>query len=218
MHDRPTSTESGALRRYLESLTLLSLWLAVSLYFLGQIQSWKYLQAFEVPSTGVDHAWETFVFLGAVTLLNEVPNLLLHPDAQVAAWALPLLLFAFSAWAWRRLPAEGEWTRRLLRGALLAGSALAYLTFLVTLGAVWGSRAARIFKQSPRAPERFLLAPEAQQHYPAGFLEANGRGELRQLATGADALFIYEPARDTTYAVPNRLLLGRVYEPARSAR
>lgn len=218
MPDRSTAAESGALRHYLENLTFVSLWLAISLYFIGQIQAWKYLQAFQVPGTGVDHAWETYVFLGAVALLNEVPNLLFNFDSQVLTWAVPLFLFGLGVWGWRRLPGSGALPRRFLRGALLAASTLAYLTFLVTLGVTWGRRSAQLFKASPHAPERFLLAPDAQAQFPPPFLEANARGGLRHLATGVDGVFLYDPAQDTTYAVPNRLILGRIYESARPVR
>jgi hypothetical protein len=206
--------EQPTLRRVVEHFTLLTLLVAVSLYFIGQIQSWKFLQAFQLPNTGVDHSWETFVFLGAVTLINEVPNLLFAPSAQVLKWVVPLLVLWASVWGWRSLRLRsGGPLHRFGKGVLLLLAGLAYLTFLVALGAGWGARAAEIFKASTRAPQRFVLQRDTQDQLPKGFLEANARGTLRQITSTADAVYVYDPALDVTYAVPNRLIVCRIFEP-----
>ncbi len=206
--------EQPTLRRVVEHFTLLTLLVAVSLYFVGQIQSWKFLQAFHLPNTGVDHSWETFVFLGAITLINEIPNLLFAPSAQVLRWLIPLLILWICTWRWKRRRAKGGGTlHRFAQGALVFFASLAYLIFLVAIGAGWGSRAAEIFKTTPRAPQRFVLLRETQDQLPKGFLEANERGALRQISSTAEAIYVYDAVRDVTYAVPNRIIVCRVFEP-----
>jgi hypothetical protein len=58
-----------------------------------------------------------------------------------------------------------------------------------------------------------MVTPEAQALLPMTFLDANAKGALRYVASGADTLFLYDPASRQTFALPNRYLVCRIYEP-----
>ena len=209
------STDSNpqpALRRVVEHLTLVTLLLAVSLYAIGQFQSWKYIEAFGIPPMGLERGWETYTFMGAVSLLNLIMNL----GAASLRWLLPLGLLV-GAWAlWRRLPAGGEGLAHRLRRTLTTlGLGATYILFLLMVGVSWGLESARLLKESPTPGDRYGLTPEAQALMPAGFQEANAKGALRFVVTGTDSIFVYDRDLKQTYAVPNRLIVCRVYTTRR---
>ncbi len=201
------SVEQPTLRRVVEHLTLLTLLAAVSLYAVGQFQSWKYIQSFSIPTTGLERSWETYVFGGAVAVIN----LLLHLGPASLRWLLPLLLTLGGWRVWRRLATRPERSvARLLAGLFVAGG---YVFFLLMLGISWGLENARLVKELPAPPEWYVVTPEAQASLPAGFLAANAKGALRFVASGSDAIFLYDPEGRATYALPTRLVVCRVYAP-----
>lgn len=209
----PAAPASTPVRKVLEHFTLLVLGLTVSLYGIGQIQSWQYLSAFSVPSTGVEHSWETHVFMGALSALNEIPNLVLNPSRSSLPWAMALLLALGAGFtAWKRRKAEDRLGRVVALG-LGAFSGLCYLAFMILLGKTWGQKAAFISKHRPQVVT-LSLAPEALPHLPTPLVESNARHSLRFVATGTDAIFVYVPELDRAYAVPTRLILAREFAPA----
>ena len=204
--------EQPTLRRVVEHLTLVTLVLAVSLYAIGQFQSWRYIQSFGIPTTGIERGWETYVFTGAVTVINLVMN----PGWSSLRWVLPISLFLGTWLSLKRMPAEDPTPRqRILRTVLGLLAGIAYVFMLLMLGVAWGIQSANLVKDEPASTVRYVVTPEAQAVLPAAFTEANAKGSLRFVATGSDSLFLYDPERKATYALPIRLIVCRVYEPLR---
>ena len=201
--------EQPTLRRVVEHFTLLTLLMAVSLYAIGQFQSWRYITSFGIPSTGIERGWETYVFAGAVAVMNLVMSL----DAASLRWLVPLMLLV-AIWVVRQRMARrapGRF-RNLLLPMLTTLLCVSYVGLLVMLGISFGMQNARYTRDFPTPPERFVLTPEAQAQMPAAFLDANAKGALRYIAAGPDSVFVYDPASKQTFALPNRLVVCRIYE------
>lgn len=210
----PADAPPPALRRVVEHLTLFTLGAAVSLYTIGQLQAWRYHQAFGLPALGADRGWESHVFFGAVALINLLPSLVLNPGRAVLPWAIPMALCAGAWITQRRLPSRTVSLRHSLGKSLLQGlAAFFYLVSLLTLGVTWGKESARLMKGAPGRPERYVLMPEPQALFPPAFHEANTQGRLKRVASTPELLYLHDPARDVTYAVPLRLLVCQVYAP-----
>lgn len=202
--------EQPTLRRVVEHFTVLTLLLAVSLYAIGQFESWRYISSFGIPSTGVERGWETYVFTGAVALIN----LVLSPSLNSLRWLLPMG-FLGGLWMLRARIARREPGR--LRGfALPALTGLfvsAYVGLLIMLGLAWGLQNASHIRDFPSPPQRFVVTAEAQAGLPQAFLDANAKGALRFVASGADSVFLYDPGSRRTYALPTRFIVCRIFEP-----
>ena len=203
--------EQPTLRRVVEHFTLFTLLLAVSLYAIGQFQTWKYIQAFGIPTTGLERGWETYVFTGAVAVIN----LLTSPRWSSLRWAIPLALFLISWAALNRTSRNTLAPRKVIKALLTLCVGGCYVLLLLMLGITWGLENASLVKASSNSSRvRYVVPPETETHLPKAFSEANGKGALRFVATGSDSLFLYDPATHQTFALPNRLILCRVYEPA----
>ena len=202
--------EQPTLRRVVEHLTLLTLLLAVSFYAIGQFQSWRYISSFGIPSTGVERGWETYVFTGVVAVMNLVMGL----NLGSLRWIVPLLLL-IAIWVLRQRLARRATgrLRSLLLPSLTALLGAAYVGLLVMLGIAFGIQSARYTQDTPAPPEHYVLTPEAQALMPTAFQDANAKDALRYIAAGSDSVFVYDPASKRTFAIPNRLIVCRVFEP-----
>jgi hypothetical protein len=204
--------EQPTLRRVVEHFTLLTLLLAVSLYAIGQFQSWRYISSFGIPSVGVERGWETYVFIGAVAVMN----LVLSPGLASLRWFVPLALLV-AVWMLRARVSRREpgRLRALLLPALTTLIGVVYVGLLVMIGIAWGLQSAHYTQDVPAPQERYVLTPDAQALMPAAFQDANAKGALRYIAAGTDSVFVYDPATRQTFAVPNRLIVCRVFDTAR---
>jgi hypothetical protein len=141
--------EAPAWRRVAEHLTLPALLTAVSLYAIGQFQTWKYISAFQIPTTGVEHTWETLVFTGAVSVIN----LLLNLGPGSLRWLLAAgLLFLVWRLRVRAARSEAPKVRQILTPVLTLALGVAYVFFLLMLGIAWGLENAHALKTYPLPP------------------------------------------------------------------
>lgn len=200
--------EQPTLRRVVEHFTLLTLLMAVSFYAIGQFQSWRYITSFGIPSTGIERGWETYVFAGAVAVMN----LLMSLDAGSLRWLVPLMILV-AIWILRQRAARRATgrLRAFLLPSLTTLLCASYVGLLVMLGLAYGLQSARYTRDFPEPPQRYVLTAEAQAQMPAAFLDANAKGALRYIAAGADSVFVYDPATKQTFALPNRLIVCRVF-------
>jgi hypothetical protein len=201
--------EQPTLRRVVEHLTLVTLLLAVSLYAVGQFSTWRYISAFGIPTTGIERGWETYVFNGAVAVMN----LLLNPSLSAWKWLLALGILLASWYARNRMSPAASPARRTFKRMLTACVGGSYIFLLLMLGIGWGAESAQLTKTSPMPPQHYVVVPEANPHMPKGFHEANAKDALRYVATGSDAIFLFDPGTQQTFAIPTRLIVCRVYEP-----
>ena len=165
--------EQPTLRRVVEHFTLFTLLLAVSLYAIGQFQSWKYIQCFGIPTTGLERGWETHVFTGAVAVINLLTNY----GVFSLRWVIPLGLFLGCLTALNRLPEAGSGFRhRAMKAILTTFVGASYVLLLLMLGVTWGIENARMVQSSSDAGRtRYVLVPEAESKLPRGFVDANAR-------------------------------------------
>lgn len=199
------------LRRIVEHFTLITLLFAVSLYAIGQFETWKYIQAFGIPTTGIERGWETYVFTGAVSVINALTTL----GGQSLRWVVPLAMFLASWAALTRFSGTSgsPLGRRALKTVLTLCTGCSYILLLLMLGMTWGIESARLVRAHASARTRYVVSPDAETNLPKAFSDANAKGSLRFVATGADSQFLFDPQSQLTFALPNRLIVCRVFEP-----
>lgn len=168
----------GFFQRVLESLALLTLLIAVSLYLVGRIYSSRFFGSFGLSDINTNLTWDAYVFRGFAAVSNTLSHV---ENPALRAWILPGCLALLAGLGARRafLTLRRPWLRWPAVLVLGYFTLVLYFATLIRLGGPWGLEEAQLLKGTVRTRHHFVFQDSARSAFPEGLFKDNDANSLK---------------------------------------